>query len=445
MDRVFILNNVSNLPVEQLGDSIIQGIVTMMDLQQTGDLPHTKRIAIDSYINGVRQNEAENDKAAWNQATTINTLEAYRQYLDDFPNGQFLDDANKRIKDITDFIAEKEKILGRLKDNPSSVPSDDIRKYLQENPTFRKDLEGVGIPDGVIRKLIDNPSSPSYNVGKTPDSIPDGYTEVYFWGVKGSGKTTALASVLKTADDFGYLELAPSPGYNYMKDLKNMFDNDIPILPEGNAVDDTQYLPFTLKKGKEKYYRSVSLVELSGEVFECFLFKNSDMEMPSPQHKKTFETLLKFLDSDNPKMHFFFVDYGRENRKDKKGNTQSDYLNAAATFFNKSGSGIFRKSDAIYIVVTKSDLIPGNTKDKGKLIKKYLEKKFPSLVSSLRSKCNSIPKINNGKLLGIPFSLGKVYFDNICDFDNSSASNLIDILYRRIQPSANSLLTVFNN
>lgn len=445
MDRVFILNNVGNLLVEQLGESIIQGIVTMVELQETGDLSYTKRQAIDNYIRGVRQNEAENDKAAWEKASQQNTKESYRQYLTEYPNGQYVEEATELIKELEKIDADKNRILGLLRDNPSSVPSDDIRKYLQQKPTFRNDLVGIGIPDEVINILIENPSAPAYNVGKTPESIPNGYTEVYFWGVKGSGKTTALASVLKTADKFGYLELAPSPGYNYMIELKNMFNNDIPILPEGNAVDDTQYLPFTLKKGKEKFYRSVSLVELSGEVFECFLFKNSDREMPSPQHKKTFETLLQFLDSDNPKMHFFFVDYSRENRKDKKGNTQSDYLNAAATFFNKSGSRIFRKSDAIYVVVTKSDLIPGNTGDKGKLIKKYLEENFSSLVTSLWSKCNNNPKINNGNLLGIPFSLGKVYFDNICDFDNRSANNLIDILYRRIQPSENSLLTVFNN
>ncbi|MEZ4961970.1 MAG: SUMF1/EgtB/PvdO family nonheme iron enzyme [Saprospiraceae bacterium] len=40
------------------------------------------------------------DKAAWNKAKTANTFEAYRQYVADFPNGEFRPLAESRIKDL---------------------------------------------------------------------------------------------------------------------------------------------------------------------------------------------------------------------------------------------------------------------------------------------------------------------------------------------------------
>ncbi|MCO5278272.1 MAG: hypothetical protein M9911_09815 [Saprospiraceae bacterium] len=444
MDRVFILNNVGNLPEEQLGESIIQGIVTMVELQETGDLSYKKRQAIDNYIRGVRQKEAENDKAAWEQARKLDTKESYRQYLTDYPSGQFFEDSNERISELEKFDADRDIIICQLKENPSSVSSDDIRMYLKQIPTFRRDLVEIGIPDKVIDKLIENPPLKSFDLGKAPDYIPDGFTEVYFWGVPGSGKTTALASILNTAEEYG-LKLASSPGLDYMTQLKNIFDDKVPILPKRTDTDVIQYLPFTLKKSNEKNSRSVSLIELSGEVFECFYFHNAQKDMPSLQHKNTFETLLKFLDSNNPKLHFFFIDYEVSKRKDKYNRTQSDYLNAAASFLESEKGDILKKTEAIYIVVTKSDLISFKDSDKSVVINKYLQDNFTSLISSLQTKCKNKPTINNGNLLGVTFSLGKVYFDNICSFDNTSAKNIIDILFRRIQPSNKSLLNVFNN
>jgi hypothetical protein len=61
----------------------------------------------------------------------------------------------------------------------------------------------------------------------------------------------------------------------------------------------------------------------------------------------------------------------------------------------------------------------------------------------LRNKCVQ-HSINGERIIGIPFSLGSVYFEQICEFNPETAENIIDVLMRRIKPSEKSILDVFN-
>ena len=144
-------------------------------------------------------------------------------------------------------------------------------------------------------------------------------------------------------------------------------------------------------------------------------------------------------------MHFFFVDYDVENKPDPAGYCQSDYLSAAALFFNDKQNNIFNNTTvAIYIVLTKSDLMPCEKEDRVHQMKEYLrDNNYLAFVNSLRSKCEKY-SINAKKILGTPFSLGKVYFNDMCAFDPESATNIIDILNRRIKPKKESILDFFN-
>jgi hypothetical protein len=230
-----------------------------------------------------------------------------------------------------------------------------------------------------------------------------------------------------------------------MLQLKNNFNSKISTLPPPTNRDVTQYLPFTLKTAEEKHYRSISLIELSGEIFQCFLYKNANKAL-TVQDEDTFNTLLQFLQGPNPKIHFFFIDYAKENKVAEKGYTQADFLESAAIFFNNPSYNFFGKNtDAIYVVVTKSDLMPtGDNKTRVQQISEYLnENNYNNFINSLRAKCKK-HSINNGRVLGTPFSLGTVYFNEICDFDDEASRNVIDILMRRIAPQKNSILDVFN-
>jgi len=442
MDKDYILNNIEDFSAQQLFEAINQRILTLEELRNSGKIDATTRKAIAS----LQQARDIEDDSVWNNARY--TEQGCRDYLTNFPFGRHIDEARQQIDNLEKIRnqdkEERNSIIGKLRHNPNSFTTGMLRQYLNDGKITTDDLLNAGIPNGIII-LLDNIVSPQYELGKTPLSIPEGYTEVYFWGIPGSGKTCALAAVLSTANKHGYLEIAQGPGYDYMVRLKNIFANPISYLPGASPVDTTQYLPFTLKKPNEKNYRSVSLIELSGEIFQCFYFKNANRPLPSPQHEETFSSLLRFLSSENRKIHFFFIDYNQENKPDNDGYTQSDYLEAAATFFNDKNNNFFSKStDSIYIVVTKSDLMKCDKSERVNHLKEHLQSNnYTAFINSLRNKCIE-NGINGKRILATPFALGKVYFQQLCEFDSETSSNIIDILMRRIAPKKESILDKFN-
>jgi hypothetical protein len=447
MDKNDIFSNIDDFSAERLFDFINQGIVTLDELRDTGELDATKRKAITS----LQKNIEQEDDNAWNICCENYTENSFSEYINSYPNGKHILDArnikSKLEEERIKKEKEKEKILNDIIREPNNFSADTIRDFLNDGFLTHNLLLEKGISAEIIDKLIKNDSAPDFELGKTPQSIPDGFTEVYFWGIRGSGKTTALSAVLSTANKKGLLEIAQGPGYNYMLQLQNLFSENISILPTGTPTEKTQYLPFTLKENHEKNSRSVSLIELSGEIFQCFLYKNAGKKLPTIQHEETFSTLINYLNGKNRKMHFFFVDYNKGNNKDQDGYTQSQYLNGAATFFNNPEYNIFGKTtDAIYVVVTKSDLIPNENKTKKEQVKEYLNDSnnyYLGFINSLRDKCIK-HSINGERIIGTPFSLGKVYFEQICEFNPKTAENIIDILMRRITPSGKSILDVFN-
>lgn len=452
MGKNYILNHIEDLSADQLAREVTQGNITLEELQNTGNLDATKRNKIKSLIKG----KDDADNKAYESAKDKGDVCALQDYITNFPYGLHINEAKQAIDRIRNekaaVNAQKAEITNKIKRNPNSYSPTEIQSYLANCTLTRDDLFNCGIPQSAIDNL-DKIVAPRLVLGETPSDIPQGYTEVYFWGGTGSGKTCALGAVLRVAEERGYLRIATGPGYQYALQLKNIFSDDNmanDFLPPPTPVENNQYLPFSLKNPKEKNSRSVSLIELSGEIFKCFFNKNARIPFPTQSHADTFNSLSSFLKSDNRKLHFFFVDYDRENKPDAQGLTQSDYLNAAATYF--MNNKVFDKTtDAIYVVVTKSDLFidkNGNAiigdDEKVKYALEYLKQEnYISFLNSLKDNCKRY-SINGGILKVRPFSLGKVYFKQICNFDGSEASRIVDILMERIKCSKKSILDVFN-
>ena len=440
MNREQILNSVDSLTAEELFKYICLGIVSLEELKNTGNLDASKRRTI---LNLQNQRDQEDDNA-W-EAVRYGNESRLSDYISKYPTGKHIEEAKQRIDELRQQRQQeqvrKHEILEKVRRNPNSFTPGMLRGYLNDEIINRSDLLNYGIPDEIIDRL-DNIVSTQLHLGDVPDSIPDGYTEVYFWGIPGSGKTCALSAILSTAEKAGYLEIAKGPGYDYMTRLKNIFVSPIAFLPPSSPVENTQYLPFVLNKDKDKP-RSVSLIELSGEIFQCFYYKNANKPFPSPEHQGTFDTLMRFLKGNNRKIHFFFVDYEKENSIDADGYTQADYLNAAALFF-KNNQVFGKSTDAIYIVITKSDLMDCKKSERKNKVSEYLQNNnFDAFVKILKARCKE-HSINAGNLTAIPFSLGKVYFQQICSLDRSPSEKIIEILLERVPQSRKSILDVFN-
>jgi len=442
MEKQKILANHDSLTAEQLFEEIKQGNVTLEDLQDEGVNSEKRKKIIE-----LQKKLDEKDDAYWERVRYGNEA-ALGDYITNFQAGKHIAEAKERIRFLGEerrkAAGKKVEILENLHQNPNSYSPAEIIDYLSKDTITKDDLRDCNIPDNVIDTIY-NITPPRLDLGKPPTAIPEGYTEVYFWGIPGSGKTCALAALLSTAYKAGFLSLAHGPGYDYMTRLKNIFIEGNAILPPPSPVETTQYLPFTLKRREEKDLRSISLIELSGEIFQCFYYLNATQPLPSQSHVDTFNTLKSFLSSHNRKIHFFFIDYAKGNKRDTNGYTQSDYLEAASLYFSNPNNKVFGKlTDAIYVVLTKSDLMPCKKEERVAKAKEHLENKsFSSFISTLKKNCQD-HRINAGKLMLEPFSLGKVYFQQICDFDNSTAMEIINILLDRVPQSKKSILDVFN-
>jgi hypothetical protein len=451
MDKNIILNQVDSLSAEQLHNFIFLGIVTLQELRETQNLDSTKRNAILALQNAI---DAK-DENAWENARYGNES-VLSDYITKFPNGKHINEAKIKIDNLETqrriIKEQRQSVLDNIKRNPNTYSPNEIKEYLNNGTFSQSDLVGYcDIPQSAIDNL-DKIRTPQLVIGDTPTSIPDGYTEVYFWGGTGSGKTCALGAILQMAEQKGYLNIATGPGYLYANQLKNIFSDDghaNDYLPAPSPVDTTQYLPFTLKNPKEKNSRSVSLIELSGEIFKCFFLKNANQPFPTQSHEITFDSLNTFIKSSNRKIHFFFIDYDRENRPDNSGLKQSDYLAAASTYF-KNNAVFGRTTDAIYVVLTKSDLLLDNNgnhvPEKKRVeyaIKHLQDNNYKAFIETLKDNCKK-NSINGGRLTVEPFTLGKVYFKQICNFDGTSASNIVEILMDRIAGSRKSVLDIFN-
>ena len=427
--------------IAQVAQHVVDGDITMDELLDTGQLTSERRKQIEAEIERIKvdlqkRKEKEAEQQAeldcWNKAFSENTIVAFNNYLEQYPQGAHVSQAKTMIAGIQATIKnnKKEDCLNELREDINAHNTTILNRF---EITF-DDLKNadIAIPDGIG----DIWNDPGFNLqyGQTPSSIPSDRTEIYFWGAPGSGKTCTLAAILSTAKKMGLFDPQKGEGRMYMTQLSSLFyKGDFATLPPPSPVEVTQGLSFDLREnGKNDVKHPVTLVEISGEIFECFSKAINKQTIPDDGHLQTYNSLLGFLESsDNPKFHFFVIDVDN-NKRDSNGLTQMDYLQDAASYFNDNN--IFNEKTAgIYILVTKSDLLD---KDKNKRTQAAIDKlknNYLNLIHSLRSIAYQHKLIDKSdKLTVIPFTLGEVYLQDKCKFDPSMSVEVIKILQQNV-------------
>jgi len=397
---------------------------------QTGNLDKNKRKQIEEFQAIHKAKETE----VWNIASNTNTIESYKEYLAKYPNGSYVDNARTMISAIKQ---EEEKdcekrleIIRSISNNPNDYTTTQIKNLINAKTITRSDLLESGIPLGIIDAVYTYPDTYNLDIGSTPQQIPTGYTEVYFWGDPGSGKTCAISGILSKAERMGILDTHAGPGYGYMNQLKNIFTNTIGYLPNfGTADDVTQCLQFDLKDEEGKKH-PITFIELSGEIFKFYYYRLIKKSM-NPEREETFRKLTRLMNSSNRKVHFFVFDLQKDPMKvDSLGLRQHDYLDAAQKYFKETN--IFKEStDAIYIIATKSDLLDCNVDQRADAARDLLREHYPSFVDVLKDACKSFKINDNRDLRVVPFTLGDVYFNFLCKFNDRSSLEIIRTLQQK--------------
>ena len=430
MDKQRIIDNITGLTAEQLFEEIKNGRITLEELSATTKLGAAKRIRITALQIQFKIADEEDWQRLVGNDNEVNLI----QYITKHPSGKNVQLAKDKLSDLQairlEMQAERQRILDQLLINSNAFYPDQINDLLSEGIISKQDLHSCSVPACVVEHL--NVKPPFLHISSDIATIPDGHTEIYFWGVAGSGKTSAIAALLHVALEAGYINETQAKATAYTNYLSDVFTGEIGILPSPTTIETIKCLPFELKKPSEQSSREISLVESSGDIFTSFYYLNANKELPSQTHKDTFDSLIQMLNSKNRKIHLFFIDYTKRNKQDFSGYTQSDYLQAVVAYLNSKK--ILRKTtDAVYVVVNKCDLLKCSPDEYSHQIRKFLhEANFSSFINTLHDYCKTY-NINEGRLLIEPFSVGKIFFHNLCEFNPHHVKKIIDTLLDKVQ------------
>jgi hypothetical protein len=393
----------------------------------------------------------QKDDDAYKAAVNANTAAAFQNYLLLYPNGNHIVDAESKVQQIQ--IAEnieigkseeRERVLRQVKEDINEYTHDEIIEILGSEA-----FDELCYELGIDAQMVTGYKEPFLKFNDIPQSagdVPSGYTDVFFWGIPSSGKTCALSAIFSTIKKDCSMEAPDCEkkfGATYRDSLINIFNKDYGYLPGRTNEDRTQYMPFLFYKRGEKRKRKISFFELSGEVFKYFyeVANNSKIidDYSRADVEKSFQTLKLILESNNQKIHFFFIDYNQETKytTDENNLTQGNYLEAAKTYFRDNKEIFKKRTDAVYVILTKSDEIKGN--DKAMIAKSFLSENFGSFMDVLKNQCDSYSVDFKVKL----FSIGNVYFKKICKINRSYSTDIINDLLERVKPMSDTKIGNF--
>lgn len=334
-----------------------------------------------------------------------------------------IDYVNRKEISINDLLLAIEKDNNLLK---SSV----LYKLINENGYFSyNDLEALGIDQKFIHCLTQNKQTQIFAPTKKIDKINRLSTEVYFWGIPSSGKSCALGALLSVANNGkvvrSMIKDNDCQGYGYMTRLAQLFklNGEAGILPEGTSIYSTYEMGFDLEDDNKKLH-PITCIDFAGELIRC-MYKSDANEELNTDEKEALDTLTNILIDNRTKsrkIHFFVIEYNGEIRN-YEGLSQTSYLDAAFRYIDKED--ILKKdTDAIYIMITKVDKAMAKGQDLQNILKDYIKENYWSFYNGLERICRNY-EINNGNVEILPFSLGKVCFQDYCIFSDQATTYVL--------------------
>lgn len=377
------------------------------------------------------------DSLLLNEITGVD-IESLIAQINQFQTNRSLTPAQKdnNIIDTIEQFLQKRKIdkvdfLRKIEEDHNFLNSGIIKRLINSGILSIGELLSINIDKLFIQKMFNGENAQSFDPPGKLDRIHKQSTEIYFWGIPSSGKSCALGAILSVAAS-GRVAKSMDPdtssqGYGYMTKLINLFQNgEIGTLMEGTAIDSFYEMGFDLVDQEGKIH-PITCIDMAGELMRCMYKANAGDSM-SDVDKDMLDTLTNVLidnRSISRKMHIFVIEYGAENRL-YEGLPQNIYLQGAVSYIKDTG--IFKKdTDAIYIMITKSDKAKNINKD---TFVNYINDKYLGFCNGLEQICKD-NEINKGKVEKIAFSLGEVCFQNYCRFNPLPAENVVNLILQR--------------
>ena len=306
------------------------------------------------------------------------------------------------------------------------VSAKDIKDAISEGYIS---LEDLVVQCGLSMNLADR----LFNYNNEPIVVPpmselgrpeDKFTDVYFLGIPGSGKTCMMAGLFAYMNRMGLMNPNTTNqwGTNYRNHLISKID--MGLLPESTGVGVINYMPIGLREPDNmNKTHNLNIIEMAGERFKN-VFEKGMVE---------FDQILDFLRNDNRKLFVLVIDYAQDTNSQFFNNKRTQQNLSLATVLNLfEDNGILKNStDGIFLAVTKADLFPED-RDKVDFAAEYLNTHYLNLVNL----CKEYKNKYSLALRAIPFSIGPSVFNSLLeDHDpmtnsalNSYPSGLLHLL-----------------
>lgn len=396
------------------------------------------------------QQKEDDDEFVYSQVDK-NDIQALDDFIRNYPTNRFRIAARRRKNELAyvNRLSGVERIQRVIRQSdPSFIPSKIENLIIQQEASeadlieiFRNDhnilpadtvkkLDGVidfrslsnaGIDDVFIDLLedVDASNQSKLETDVVPlESIPDGFTEIYFWGVPASGKTCAVGSIMSTmTNGQGVKSVMPftdSQGAKYMMPLASSFREDkVCILPPRTRVEETFEMRYQITDDDNKEH-GLAFIDLSGELFECMYLSRANGNL-TPKQKQALNVLENILvnnRSRNPKMHFFVIEYGSENNR-YKGLSQNELLLSCLNYLDDK-SILKDNTIGAYLIITKAD------KAGDANIGEYIDKHYSGFYNGLTqrmTKWGINTRKGKSQVKRFPFSIGDVCFQKWCLYD----------------------------
>ncbi|MFM9947412.1 MAG: hypothetical protein ACKV1O_05695 [Saprospiraceae bacterium] len=415
MDKNFILKTVNRISVADLFEYISNGIVSFEELRATGKLHHEKQVELRELIDKFRI-DTEKEKALWEHALMQDTIEAYQQYFQEYPNGRYHENAQNKIALLRREVQDrKQKLLDDIKKREHHYTAFSIRELIRKEELTEADLVSEGIISETALQLLLNPPVifPTLDWKELP-ALKDYATDLYFFGIPSSGKSCLLSGILFYANRHGGLELEidNQVGLEYAHSLIRSVD--VGYVPPASPIESVNYISAKIFDEKEAPH-PINIIEMSGEFF------NETYRTTSLNGERSIGAN-GYLSNQNRKVIFLIIDYKKDiSPSDASVADQSQQLSTVLKLLEKDKT--LSKTDALFLVLSKSDLLPGGVNDL-KSAEEFIDSKYLSLRKYVRRLSEKF-KFNTAIHT---FSLGQFMLEKTFKYDEYAS----EILYKEI-------------
>lgn len=326
------------------------------------------------------------------------------------------------IDDLTLEQDELSALLAQIENDEFNTL--DIRQLLMEGRiTEEALLERSSLDEIMIQKIL------GYEKQETPFTewehlppIQKNRTDIYFLGQPGSGKSCVLGSIFSYFDFNGLLSdnMQNQSGTLYRNQLKDEFN--FGVLPHSTEKDGVNYMPLDLRKLDRKQLKyPLNFIEMSGEIFNDAYEKGINSIHPK---------IKLYLKNPNRKILFFVIDFDLHQKAEKMsfGAGQGSKLTSVLEILDNFGT--LNKVDAIYVLVTKSDLFPADV-NKVQYASDFMHSSYLNFVNNLKEKKEKYSRKNAFKVTVFPYTIGKVRFkDMLTEPDYGGAQMVTQAIYK---------------